>query len=253
MVFIKFRCNPGDEKAILNIWMTTSQPILSLSALNTSSSTPVLEFQIHIQCVSSVHPDRPLTICTSGSILDETKPECGHMDQLALGKLSGGLVCSDATDGTRKVISFGFFYVHRARQDNDRATDLRKRPDVKFITVPAQESGKSVTVTHTLSSERLFAFAEKISPQDLNIGEKYSTTLSDRNIGTMWWCWGDLDNDLRGKKFHPFSEGFCCAGTEEKPSDEEIEKSGWVTGENVAKLKFELDAGRARCSVEVVE
>jgi hypothetical protein len=252
MVFVRLRCKPNDEQVTLSVWITTSQPPQSLSKLNSPSDTPVLEIQIHIRCISSVRPDKPLTICTSGSILNTCNPEDGHMDSLARGMLGPGFVCTDASGG-RKVVSLGYFRVHRARRDNDWATDLLERPDVKFITVPARDSGDVVTVTHGLSAERLFAYAEKMGPGDLRVGEKYSARLGDGYIGAMWWCWGGLDDALKGKKLHCFSEGFCASGNEERPSEEEVEREGWVTGENISQLIFKVDEARNTCSVEVIE
>jgi hypothetical protein len=72
-------------------------------------------------------------------------------------------------------------------------------------------------------------------------------------IGTMWWCWGDLEGDLKGKKLHCFSEGFCIAGSEERPSEEEVEKEGWVTGEDVSKLVFGFEEGGNAWMIEVGE
>jgi hypothetical protein len=238
MVFLRLNCHPGDEKATLGVSMTTSKPTLSLSALQASSSTPVLEIQIHIQCFSSVQPDQPLTFCTSGTIFNTAKPDYGHMDSLALGMFGPGLVCENLHNGKRKIISFGYFRVHRARQDNDNSTDLRERPDYTFITVPAKSSENKVTITYSLTSARLFAYAEDMTPRDLEVGEAYSARLSNGHIGPLWWCWGSLDGELKGKRLHSFSEGFSVTGVGERPSDQEIESGGWVTGKDVSELIF---------------
>jgi hypothetical protein len=173
------------------------------------------------------------------------------MDGLALGKLGPGLVCKKE-DGSRKVISMGNFRVHRARQDGDNATNLLERPDTGFVTVPSAESGEELVLTHEISAERLFAYAERIAPEDLEVGERYEMKTSENYLGTMWWCWGGLEGDLKGKKLHSFSEGFCMAGNEERPSDEEVDKEGWVTGEDVSKLVFRFVEGGNGCSVEIV-
>jgi hypothetical protein len=60
-------------------------------------------------------------------------------------------------DGKKKAISLGYFRVHRARQDNDKATDLLQRPDTHFLTIPLMDSAKEMTFRHTLLSEQLFA------------------------------------------------------------------------------------------------
>ncbi|KAF2198736.1 hypothetical protein GQ43DRAFT_377938 [Delitschia confertaspora ATCC 74209] len=254
MVFMKMHCDPEDEKATIGVRMTTSKPTLSSSDLKSTTSTePVLEIQIHARCLSSVYPSRPITFCTSNSIFDTHKPDFGHMDNLALGMLGPGLVCSDRKSGNPKAISLGFFKVHRARQDGDDALNLYDRPDAHFITVPSQDSGEEVVVTHTLSSERLFAYAEGITPEEVKVGEKYDITLRRGYAGTMWWCWGDLEGCLKGKKLHAYSEGCLPTGYINKPSEAEIEKEGWVTGERTSELIFKIEEDGQSCQVEVVE
>lgn len=174
------------------------------------------------------------------------------MDSLALGKLGPGLVCTQA-DGTRKSISLGNFRVHRASQDGDNATNLLERPDTAFANVPSQASGGELILTHTISAERLFAYAENMTPGDLQVGEKYEMKTNDNYLGTMWWCWGDLEDDLEGKRLHSFSEGFNLAGSEERPSEDMVKREGWILGEDVSKLIFNFEEKGNSCSVEVVE
>lgn len=254
MVLMKLRpCDPGDEQATISVRMATSKPTLSLSSsLKATSEESVLEIKVHLRCVSSKQPSRPITIATTGSMFDHTKPEAGNLDNLAQGMLPG-LVCTKADSGNSKVISLGNFRVHHARQDGDDYANLGERPGSAFITIPSHDSGEEAIVTHTLTSERLFAFSEKVKAEDLAVGEKYSMHLREDYVGTCWWCWGDLEGDLKGKKFHAWSEGFCLTGFDKKPSDEEIEKENWVLGEDVARLKFAIEEGGRDCSVEVVE
>jgi len=174
------------------------------------------------------------------------------MDTLALGKLGPGLVCTHA-NGQRKVISLGNFRVHRARQDGDNATNLAERPDTHFVSVPSLDSGGDLVLTHEITSGRLFAHAEGITREDLQVGEKYEMGTSERHLGTMWWCWGDLDGDLEGIKLHCFSEGFCVAGEVERPGAEEVEREGWVTGQDVSRLVFGFGAWGRGCGITVVE
>ncbi|KAF2824131.1 hypothetical protein CC86DRAFT_326573, partial [Ophiobolus disseminans] len=238
MVMIKLRCKLGEEAATLCVRITTSSPTISLSALesqfNSTSPSPILQLSIHISTKTSLHPSRPLTFCTSGTIFTTSRPAEGHIDALALGPLGPGLVHTKA-DGSHKSISLGNLRIHRARQANDSAPNLLERPDTSFITVPSQASGEECVVTHDISAARLFAFAEQVSPEDLRVGETYAVRLREDYLGTMWWCWGGLEGELKGRKLHAFSEGFCCAGGEERPSEEE----GWVIGEDVARLVFE--------------
>jgi len=251
MVLFKLQCRPGEEQATIGVRISTICRDLSIKSLKSSSLRPVLEIQIHLRCLSSTQPSRPITISTSGTVFDNAKPEHGHMDNLAQGRLSGGLVCNQSRGN--KVIPFGSFKVHRAHQDGDDAPDLRSRPDFYFLTIPAQESGEEVTVTHTLTSERLFAFAEKMTPNDLAVGETWNISLHEGYLGTTWWCWGSLGDDLKGKKFHAFSKGACFLWSGDGPDQEEVEKEGWVIGDDAAQLRFVVEDGGASYSVEVVE
>lgn len=61
-------------------------------------------------------------------------------------------------------------------------------------------------------------------------------------MGTTWWCWGDLDGDLRGKKFSPWRKGWEGRNVGvEKPSKEEMDGEGgeWVVGEDLRELWVE--------------
>ncbi|KAI8940805.1 hypothetical protein NX059_002068 [Plenodomus lindquistii] len=191
-----------------------------------------------------------MTLRTSG-VLVPNGPFGGSIDCLALGAFGAGLVCKDAVNGTQKAISLGNYRIHRARQDGDDALDLRERPDASFMTVPAQNSGEEIVITHYLSAKRLFAFAAGFGAQDVRIGEEYVLRLRDDYVGTGWWCWGDLDVDLKGKRLHAYSEGSSLGV--EKPSDEDIEKGGWVLGENSTHVKFEMGEDAATCILTIVE
>lgn len=96
-------------------------------------------------------------------------------------------MCS--TEGGTKRISFGYFKLHRARQENDNASDLRDRPGAAFLTIPAQDSGEEVVARHTVSSARLFAYADGKTAEDLVVGERYRACLNEGYVGASWWRW----------------------------------------------------------------
>lgn len=74
-------------------------------------------------------------------------------------------------------------------------------------------------------------------------GEEYSIGLSEGYVGTMWWCWGDLEGDLRKKKSSGWKKGWdgYNLGGVEKPRgrDEGDEEAGWVVRENPEELWVE--------------
>lgn len=248
MVLIKYICAPEAVQATLTVRLTTAQPTISLSALTTKKS-PVLVFHIHIRCASSTHPSRPITIFTPHTIFDDSHtPEDGHMDNLALGMLGGGLT---RTSEPKKRISFGYFMIHRVRQENDTAPDLRDRPSARFLTIPAQETGEEVVVKHTVTSERLFAYADGMTAEDLVVGERYRAGLSEGYVGATWWCWGGLEEELRGKKLHAYARGRRGLRGGDAPDVDEMERQGWVFGENRAQLQFVMEEeGRVEVGIE---
>ena len=251
MVLIKFKCAPEDVQASINVRITTPKPQLSLSSLKAQVSDPVLEFLIHLRCTSSKQPSRAITIFTPETIFDNSHtPDDGNMDNLARGMLGGGL---SSTSNPEKRISFGYFKIHRARQESENAPDLRDRPEAHFLTIPPLGSGREVAVKYTLNAERLFAFADGMSAEDLVVGEKYSVGLNEGYVGATWWCWGGLEGDLRGKRMHAFAKDTIGLWHGEEPDVTAIEKEGWVVGEKRAQLEFVVDEGGRRCEVEIVE
>jgi hypothetical protein len=252
MVLLKRKCAPQDVQATLAVRLTAAWPTLSVSSLETSASEPVLEFRVHIRCISSKQPTCPITILTEGTIFDDShQPEDGHMDNLARGMLGGGLAC--ATEHGLKRISFGYFKTHRARQDNDNAPDLRDRSDAAFLTIPAAQIGDEVVVKHSLTSERLFAYADGKNANDLEVGERFKVSLSDGYVGATWWCWGSLEDELESKRLHAFAKDTIGLWYGEDPEIEKLEKEGWVFGEINAQLVVKVEEGGRSCEVEITE
>lgn len=251
MVLVKRICAPQDVQATLAVRLTTACPTISISSLKTSDSKPILEFRIHIRCISSKHPTRPITVFTPGTIFDDShQPEDGHMDNLARGMLGGGLTC--ATEDGLKRISFGYFKIHRARQENGNAPDLRDRPGAAFLTIPAQETGEEVVVKHSLTSERLFAYADGRNAEDMTVGEQYKAHLSDGYVGATWWRWGGLE-ELKKKKLHAYAKGSAGLWCGEDPDIGGLEKEGWAFGENRTQLVFEVEEAGRSCEIEITE
>ena len=251
MVLIKLKCPPEDLQATMNVRITTNKPQLSLSSLKARGCNPVLEVLVNLRCTSSTQPSRAITIFTPETIFNANHdPDDGNMDNLARGMLGGGLTC---TSNPKKRISFGYFKIHRVSQENANAADLRDRPGANFLTVPALDSGKEVTVKYSLTGERIFVFADGMSADDLALGEKYSIGLNDGYVGATWWCWGDLDEELRDKKMHAFAKDTIGLWHGDEPNVSALEDEGWVVGEKRAQLEFITNEGDGSCDVEIVE
>lgn len=95
-------------------------------------------------------------------------------------------------------------------------------------------------VSHDLPLSRIFQYESDLAREDIKPGEEYSIRLDPGYVGTMWWCWGDLEGDLKGKKFSEWRKGWegWNFGVEELEKDV-IEREGWVVGEDPEELWVE--------------
>lgn len=109
---------------------------------------------------------------------------------------------------------------------------------MQFITIPS--SGSVVVVSHDLPLSRIFKYESDLTKEDIKPGEEYSIRLDQRYVGVMWWCWGDLEGDLKEKKLSEWRKGWegWNAGVEELEKDV-VEKEGWVVGEDPEELWVE--------------
>lgn len=226
MVLLKLKCPPDRRQALVVVDISTSSPTLSLS----SPSQDPFQLIVNLRLAHTTLPARPITIKTSHTIFSPA-PDSG-LDTLALGTV-GGLV--SATEPDRKI-HLGNFKDHRIPRGEAVAPDLRQRPDEHLLTIPAE--GGEVTVRHNLSMERMLKYEERLAREDLRPGEKWRIRLADGYVGTTWWCWGGLNEELQGKKLSAWQPGINFERTL-KPSDEIVEQEGWVLGENPAELEFE--------------
>ena len=227
MVLLKLRCLPEDRKAVIAVTLSTSSPTLSLTA----PEDPLNPFQIVIglRIAETTRPGHAITICTHGSVFEPADPD-GGLDTLALGTI-GGLV---STSDPEKRIAFGNFKPHFARPTST-PRDLRERERLHFMTIPAEGQ---MQITHSLPLSRIFKYEDRLTRDDLKPGESYRLQINDGYLGTSWWCWGDLESDLKDKKFSEWQEGINLARAE-KPSPQEVEKEGWILGGNPAELTFD--------------
>jgi hypothetical protein len=113
------------------------------------------------------------------------------------------------------------------------------REDWDFITIPSFESGEEVVVEHRLPVEKLQfwkkrddGYRDEVKPEK---GEKWVIGPSEGGLGTFWWRWGDLEGDLKGKKFRN-DEWFDGKGNGEEEGKEWIESEG----ENGFGLSMEI-------------
>lgn len=228
MAIIKMKCKPEDRKAIIGVSLTAHPTSVSVSL---ETKEPILQLVVGLRVIESTQPEKAITVCRSGTILAH---EDG-VDILAQGALGAGLI---STSDESRIISLGRLKVHNARSEKDDSPNLMDR-DLEFVTVPAD--GTEVTITHDLSDNRLFEHSE-IKRGEIRPGETFKMHMDSKYVGTMWWCWGDVNGDLKGKKLHAWQKGINL-GDATKPSQEEIGKEGWVLGEDPSELEFQDKSG----------
>ena len=216
-----------DRQAQVEISLSTSSPTISLSGPEDPNKPFCLVLTVRI--TASSRPGRPITICASDTVLDTRPPD---IDIMAVGAFEP-LQC---TTDPQKTISLGNWRPNIRHPDP--SPDMKERDWLKWLTVPVEEG--SVQITHDLPLSRMFKYESTLKPQDIKPGESYRVRMNPGHVGTMWWCWGDLEGDLREKKFSQWRRGWdgWNFGVE-KPNPDVIEKEGWVLGEDLDRLWFE--------------
>lgn len=106
--------------------------------------------------------------------------------------------------------------------------------------MPSAESGQEVVISHHLPLERLRFWSTNPDTDTKSVcpekGERFRISPSEGSLGTFWWRWGNLDEDLAGKKF-------CNNEWFEGSMDESQHGEGWLEseGENGFGLVMEVE------------
>ncbi|OOF94031.1 hypothetical protein ASPCADRAFT_131666 [Aspergillus carbonarius ITEM 5010] len=218
----------AEDEVTVAFTVTLSPSILSLSS---STSLKVL---IHPRIVRSTRPGTPVTLLVNDTAFEASEP--GEWQKaVAFGSLGRGL--KSKHDPTR-VIRFGVVRPHYP-EPYYNPTSLYGRGC--FVTLPG--SGEAVVITHEITTARLFERSD-LRPEDIQSGEEFQLCVSRQGRRMEWWCWGDLEGDLRGKNLHPWVQGEDSANTwHPKPSPEEIEGQNHVLGGDPEKLLVEDESG----------
>lgn len=241
MVFVKWKYNAATTLATLEVTLTTS-PTLSLGDPNATLDVTLTA------CIAAAAPDHqgePVTFAVHRSAFEVFGDDEGGVDMFARGAF--GTICGVDGDGraTGRKISLGFFRVNEIMKSD--AVDLRER-GLTFLTVPGD--GTEARVTHRLGWQRIFRHEEKLSKADLRPGERFKMGVNDGYLGTSWWCFGDLEGDLAGKRFHQWTTDTFG---EEKPDDEFVREGNWVLGRDPKFLHWTVHKDDERCIFQIVE
>lgn len=232
-----FKIEPSslqDRQAVVSISLSTSSSTLSLSEAAPSSPPFQLVLTVRIVPGTSRQPGRAITICTTDTVLDPSNPSNTHgvMSRGAFGPLRR---INQHPDDPPKMISLGNWDHYFARREKPQ--DMRQREWLRWLTIPAD--GTPVQVFHDMPLRRIFQYEDRLGKDDVTPGELYQIGLNDGYVGTMWWCWGDLEGDLRDKKFSERGKGWEGFNQGVKKPGEEKETEDWISGEYMAELWFE--------------
>ncbi len=117
-----------------------------------------------------------------------------------------------------------------------------------FATIPAKGQGV-LMVKYNLTLERLFKFQDypgTLKREDVKPGDKFQLRMSNVNM-IGWWAFGDLQGDLKEKKFvgdweTPNADGkFDTLVEGEKSNVEMMKQDGWVFSEKRQDLNMTTD------------
>lgn len=229
---------PPSKQATLQVSLASS-PTISLS-----NEEAVLDVRLSLEIAKSTRPDTPITILVFRNVF-EVSDGIG-LDMFARGAFTP-LKAVDNPE-QRKIFLGGHLRVNEGMASD--ALDLRDR-GLTFLTVPADGT---VTITHRLDWGRLFKYADRGSVagrEDLRPGEKFRLGLNAKYLTTSWWCFGDLNDDLKAKKFHAWM--IDDGRVETRPSDEFLREGNWVLGEESQELGWILEKGAETIVVEMTD
>ncbi|KAK8004510.1 hypothetical protein PG989_004229 [Apiospora arundinis] len=231
MGFFRYNTDPEKNQAKLNVSLSAS-PTLSISDPNA-----VLLLTVSVSIASTKdkqHSQKPLTICTENGVFEQVERGQDDIDIFARSGFSPLCFAGSESHGSNSI-SLGHFRMQR--HSDSEAEDMRER-QYRFLTVPPVEqqdaAGATASITHELDWTRIFKYEEKRTKEDLVPGEKFEINMVSGSIGTDWWCWGDLNGGLKGKKLHIWHEHEGYYG-EEKPEKDE----SWILGEDPMHLDWE--------------
>lgn len=215
MVLVKKICPPERRKAVIAVSASPSSPTFSIN------NQQDFQLRISLRIAETTRPGQAITIITTGTVFVPLNP-VGQVDTLSRGTVS--LAAVEPPEGSRRYIHLGNFRTNDRRPDSP-SPDLKERPWVHLLTIPAQGSAE---IAHNLTISRIFRHEERLTKEDV-VGESWRFKLNDGYVGTSWWCWGDLEGDLKEKRLAPRSYG------KPKPDVDD----GWVVGCDPVELIFE--------------
>ncbi|GKZ21577.1 hypothetical protein AbraIFM66951_005217 [Aspergillus brasiliensis] len=211
----------ADDRVAVAITITTSSPTLSLS------SSQSLDVFVRAHIIHSTRPGRSVTIAADRSVFAG--------EGLEIGNFGPGLT---SKQDPQRMIDFGIIRPHY--RDHFEGPSLYER-GYHLLTIPAD--GTDIVVPYEITLNRLFEHST-LRPEDIIPGEEFELKVNPGRCEVLWWCWGDVEGDLKGKDLHTWSQGgnYLCS-FDERPTDEEIERGNYILGGDVDKFEVEDQTG----------
>lgn len=222
MVLVKRICPPERRKATIAVTAKPSSPTFSVG----SQQPEQFQLRISLRIADTTRPGQAITICTDGTVFAPSDPDDGEFDTLARGTAS----LTSTADPKNRHINLGHFLIHRARRNPPPPADQKERPSTHLLTIPPEGE---VEVAHDLPLSRVFLHESRLKAEDV-VGETWSLGLNDGFVGTTWWCWGDMNGELKEKRLSDWHEGMRPESMPKPDVDSE-----WVLGCNPVELVFE--------------
>ena len=95
-----------------------------------------------------------------------------------------------------------------------------------------------MTIAHNMPLSRIFKYETNLTHEAILPGEQYRIRMYPGHVGTTWWCWGDLGEDLKEKKFSQWIKDEYISGIEE-PTPDALSSGEWIVSEPLNELWIE--------------
>ncbi|KAF8242094.1 hypothetical protein K440DRAFT_664987 [Wilcoxina mikolae CBS 423.85] len=190
--------NPDNDglEVLLAFSLSECTPVIALPA---SDIDDPLEITVSARVKWSFNPSLPITISTRHTHLDTEHGDITTTMLTAVNKDN-----ADKQLPLRKS-TVGLVFHHKTPYTRDW------REEMQFITIPSQESGRSVSVKLQLPRSALLlpgphGPALPGETYGLNLFDMYYKSDASYRVKMQqsciwWWQWGDLDKELKDKKF----------------------------------------------------
>ena len=170
-----------------------------------------------------------------------------------------GAIGLQSTTDPKRTIQIAFEGHATYGSKPERSSNLREQPWMRFETIPP--IGQSaLIIKHDISLERLFRYSRHLKAADVQPGEKFRISMyPKRAFRSGWWTFGDMDGDLKGKKFAQWELPDDKGGIhnlmpgEKWPDFQQMEMDGWVFSQRFHSLEITEDDAGHEVVVEFVK